>query len=197
VLEPGDMLYLPPRWAHDGVAEGECMTCSIGFRSPGRGEAARELLQRLAEGIDDAALYRDPSQPATPHPGAIPDALHAFGRAALARALADADALPRALGEWLTEPKPRVWFDVVGPLEPGRGVVLDRRSRMLYDARHVFINGESFRAAGRDATLMRELADRRMLSARRVARLSAGAAQLLADWAEAGWLQPGPSEELR
>lgn len=34
VLEPGDMLYLPPHIAHDGIAEGECMTCSIGFRAP-------------------------------------------------------------------------------------------------------------------------------------------------------------------
>ncbi|MGT2491148.1 JmjC domain-containing protein [Cupriavidus basilensis] len=34
VLEPGDMLYLPPQYAHDGVAEGECMTYSIGFRAP-------------------------------------------------------------------------------------------------------------------------------------------------------------------
>ena len=46
VLEPGDMLYLPPRWAHDGVAVGECMTYSIGFRQPARGELARELLQK-------------------------------------------------------------------------------------------------------------------------------------------------------
>ena len=45
VLEPGDMLYLPPKWAHDGIAEGECMTWSIGFRSPQAGELARELLQ--------------------------------------------------------------------------------------------------------------------------------------------------------
>ncbi|MGH8821855.1 MAG: cupin domain-containing protein, partial [Rhodoferax sp.] len=49
VLEPGDMLYLPPRYAHDGVAVGECMTYSIGFRAPNRAELARELLQRLAE----------------------------------------------------------------------------------------------------------------------------------------------------
>ncbi|HOF52289.1 MAG TPA: cupin domain-containing protein, partial [Rhodoferax sp.] len=52
VLEPGDMLYLPPRWAHDGIAEGECMTYSIGFRSPNMGEVAREVLQRMAEQAD-------------------------------------------------------------------------------------------------------------------------------------------------
>ena len=58
MLEPGDMLYLPPRYAHDGVAEGECMTYSIGFRAPARGELARELLQRLAEDAADAARRR-------------------------------------------------------------------------------------------------------------------------------------------
>ena len=66
VLEPGDMLYLPPHWGHDGVAEGgDCMTYSIGFRVPQRGGLAGELVQRMAENFDDEALYRDPAQPAT------------------------------------------------------------------------------------------------------------------------------------
>jgi 50S ribosomal protein L16 3-hydroxylase len=59
---------------------------------------------------------------------------------------------------------------------------------MMYDDRHVFINGESFRAGGRDARLMRQLADQRVLGAREVAQLSTDARELVADWAEAGWL---------
>jgi 50S ribosomal protein L16 3-hydroxylase len=61
---------------------------------------------------------------------------------------------------------------------------------MLYDDRFVFINGESFRAAGRDATLMRRLADRRRLQADELRRLSADARELLGDWFAAGWLHP-------
>ena len=57
---------------------------------------------------------------------------------------------------------------------------------------HVFINGEAFRAGGRDARLMRQFADRRTLSAADVARLSADAHGLLDDWADAGWVQPLP-----
>jgi 50S ribosomal protein L16 3-hydroxylase len=60
---------------------------------------------------------------------------------------------------------------------------------MMYDAWHVFINGESFRAAGSDARTMRQLADRRALSPRQVAGLAADAQQLLGEWAQAGWLQ--------
>jgi 50S ribosomal protein L16 3-hydroxylase len=66
-------------------------------------------------------------------------------------------------------------------------VVLDRKTRMLYDERHIFINGESFRAAGRDATLARRLADRRCLDARSVAGMSDEAGEWLAAWLRAGW----------
>ncbi len=70
------------------------------------------------------------------------------------------------------------------------GVALDRRTRMLHDARHVFINGESYRAAGRDARLMRRLADERRLDGRALRGASAGALELLADWCGSGWVHP-------
>ncbi len=58
---------------------------------------------------------------------------------------------------------------------------------MLYDPRHIYINGVSFRASGRDATLMRRLADRRELVAKELRGASADALELLGDWCEAGW----------
>lgn len=190
LLEPGDMLYLPPRWAHDGIAEAECQTYSIGFRAPAQAELARELLQRLA---DEAAegeprLYRDPGQPATDRPGAVPEGLSAFAREALAAALKDPHALDRALGEYLTEPKANVWFEAATAPRRLRSVALDARTRMLHDKRHVFINGEAWRAAGRDATLMRRLADRRRLDEAELAGASEAARELLQSWCEAGWL---------
>lgn len=191
VLEPGDMLYLPPGWGHDGVAVGECMTASIGFRAAGRAELRDEVLQRMLDGSerpDPDPLYRDPRQPATSQPALIPDALREFAAREVARWLAEPQALACALGEVLSEPKPAVWFDAGEPLAAGRGVRLDRRTRMLYDERHVYINGEAFRATGRDATLMRRLADQRMLPAARLAALSDDARELLDQWAQAGWL---------
>ncbi len=191
VLEPGDMLYLPPGWAHDGIAEGECMTCSIGFRSAGADELARELLQRAIEadeGEDDPTIYRDPTQPATTTPGRIPEPLQAFARRSVQRWLQAQGGFEVALGEVISEPKPGVWFDAGAGLAGPCAVRLDRRTRMLHDQRHVYINGESFRAGGRDATLMRRLADRRGLSARDVTALGEDARALIGQWALAGWL---------
>lgn len=193
LLEPGDMLYLPPMWGHDGVAEGECMTCSIGFRAPEAIEITREVLGRCAEAMEPALkprLYKDPQQPATDEPGRIPADLQQFALDAVQRFLNDPQQIQAALGESLTELKPRVWFEPGEPLPDGVGVVLDAKTRMAYDDKRIFANGESWLAAGADARLMRALADRRQLSAATVTKASADARELLDQWSEDGWLHP-------
>ena len=182
VLEPGDMLYLPPGWAHDGVAVGgDCMTASIGFRAPRADELARALLARLADELPEAGDRgvtatrgsRPPSMSVR-----CPSRCNASPRAAVARAVANPASLERTLGEWLTEPKPQVWFEARhrGLTDAIAWCRLDRRSRMAYDRRHVYINGESLRAAGRDARLVHRLVDQRRLDARDCADLSAAPA---------------------
>jgi 50S ribosomal protein L16 3-hydroxylase len=59
---------------------------------------------------------------------------------------------------------------------------------MLYDDDHVFLNGEAWNASGADAQDLRELADRRRLDARRVAKVSTTLRRQLANWVECGWL---------
>ena len=194
MLDAGDMLYLPPGWAHEGVADGECLTASIGFRAPTREEVGRQVLQRMLDGIDDddegqGARYSDKAQVATDQPARIPARLADFAAEAVRRLAEDPSSLDCALGEWLSEPKPQTWFEAVEAL-PGRcAVALDLRTRMLYDDRHIFINGESFVASGRDARLMRRLADCRTLAARDVAALSPQAQELLQSWVFQGWLR--------
>ena len=218
VLEAGDMLYLPPRYAHEGIAEEavgtdgklvDCMTCSIGFRAPAKPELAAELLHRLAEFSEDeddapadaagqrrrlAPRYRDPEQLATATPGAVPQGLATFAAQAVFEALRDPHAIACALGEYMTELKPSVWFDeVTVHWEPQDRVSLRLapQTRMLYDAQHVFINGESYLAKGADARLMQRLADQRKLTPVELGKASQAARSLLADWHDAGWLVVG------
>jgi len=199
LLGPGDMLYLPPGWGHDGVAVGECITASIGFRAPAARELAVDLLERLADAArDDAAdearaggpRYRDAGTQPVDRPARIPAPLRRFADAALDRLLADRELRARALGEALSEPKSGTSFAPRGRRGRGAAIALDRRTRMLYDDRFVFVNGEAYRAGGRDAVLMRRLADERRLDAKSVAQASAAAAALLAEWLGAGWCVP-------
>ena len=207
-LEPGDMLYLPPRYAHDGVAIGECMTYSIGFKVPKQVDLGRELLLRYADAVDEdceqdndsknptkvkpEVLYRDADQEATPNPAQIPTALLEFAQQAITKAMADPDALARHLGEHLSEPKSNVWFDApegAVKLSRKRGVKLTLQSQMMFDKRHIFLNGESWRAAGKDAKLMQKLANQRFLDASDLVKASEDAIGLLQDWLEQGWLE--------
>ncbi|CAG4886336.1 cupin domain-containing protein [Paraburkholderia gardini] len=205
VLEPGDMLYLPPHIAHDGVAEGECMTCSIGFRAPSTQELTGQFLYHLAErsdtGGDVRELYRDPKQPAVNHPAQLPVALVERVGSILAKVSWDARAVSTFLGTYLSEPKPSVVFDPpVRPLTETRfierasknGVRLDRKSILLYDARFYFLNGEENRLAGVKKWLI-ELADSRFMSAKRFVTLSddSSVTALLHEWYCAGWIQVG------
>ena len=208
VLEAGDMLYLPPRYAHDGTAEAcvgpdgkaqDCTTYSIGFKAPVAQQLAAELLHRLAEFSEDAletasadkasTLYRDSAQPATPTPAQLPGSLVTFAQKAVHDALKNPLVLGCALGEIMTAVKPHVWFDAIGSeLTRASAVSLDAKTRMMYDAQHIFINGESYRAKGADAKLMRLLANERQLSARCVGKASQDALNLLCDWQAAGWI---------
>jgi len=96
--------------------------------------------------------------------------------------------LQTLLGEYMTQAKSGVWFDGEG-FDVSQGVALDRRTRMMYDKRQIYINGDSFRVRGADARLLRQLADDRRLGAAQVARLSADAQMALQDWADNGWLK--------
>ena len=204
VLDAGDMLYLPPRYAHDGTAVAmldargraiDCMTYSIGFKAPVGSELAAEVLHKFAEFAQDderaPKLYCDPSQAATPTPAEIPEALIDFARSAVSRALADPLGIGCAIGEIMTAPKERVWFDEATQCwdqRYGRGVRLDAKTRMMYGANHVFINGESYLAKGADAAFMRTLANSRIMSGSALAKASNGATDLLSDWHAAGWI---------
>ena len=219
VLEPGDMLYLPPQAAHDGVAlDDDCMTISIGFRAPTQANLARGLLEAAADqamarvgllggpygepalpGPRLDGIYRDPGQPATGQPAALPDALVEATLATLQKLHFDDALASRFLGCWLTEPSQLSVFD--SPEDPvdledswpeaGR-LVLDRRSRMLYRGRQLFINGETAMVPA-DAAL-RELADARELACAdaRCRKLSDDARACLADWLDSGWLHYRP-----
>jgi 50S ribosomal protein L16 3-hydroxylase len=188
-LEPGDMLYLPPRYAHDGVAlDNDCQTYSIGFRAPSTEELARELMHRVADEIEDDSLYTDRQQAATAQPGEIPPALSAFATQAVARALADPTLMQQILGEYLTEPKNNVWFEAANPPKKYQALRLDRASRMMYDAKHVYLNGDSWKVAGKDAKLLRKLADARALTAADLAAVSPALKTALGQFIEQGWL---------
>ena len=198
VFAPGDMLYLPPQWAHDGVALEPCTTYSIGFRAPTTQELATAFLDFLRDEIALPGRYADPGLRATSRPARIPAAMVRQVESLLAGIRWDRATVARFLGRALSEPKPTVVFD--SPHDPLpldafrrtialRGVALDPRSQMLYDDATIHLNGESVARTRGDAMLAR-LANDRGLDARACRALGATPLRSLHTWYVDGYLAP-------
>ncbi len=122
VLEPGDMLYLPPHVAHEGVSlDAGCQTWSVGFRAASYRELLQEGLWRLAESLDSLPAldmrYQDPSQVASDQPDTLPPELIKQLRAHLKSLKLDSiDGMLPGIASYLSEPKPHAFFN--GPERP-------------------------------------------------------------------------------
>ncbi len=105
VLEPGDMLYLPPRLAHFGIAEDDCMTYSVGFRAPSAAEVLTHFTDFLAQFLPDEERYSDAGTAPVSDPHEIQrDALDRL-KALLNEHMSDERLLLTWFGQFMTEPR--------------------------------------------------------------------------------------------
>ena len=201
VLGPGDLLYLPPQFTHDGIAVDACTTYSIGFRAASVNELAAAFLDFLRDEVDLDGRYADPDLAATRTPARIGAAMRRQCARQLARLRWDGATVARFLGSWLSEPKPTVFF--APPPRPlaraafarrlaRHGVRLDRKTQLLYDDRHLFVNGTAvaWEPLGDGAPALRRLADDRRLAADAAGALPAACVSLLHRWHCDGYLDP-------
>src|SRR6185295_7093736 len=114
LLEPGDMLYLPPGVAHLGVAEGPCFTYSIGFLAPSHGELLQSFLEYLGATLgaqaDPGALYEDPDLTPAKRPFELGDAMVARVAATIGGVSWNHADVADFLARFLTRPRPRAVF---------------------------------------------------------------------------------------
>lgn len=155
VLEPGDMLYLPPNYAHHGIAVDDCMTYSIGFRAPSHQELVTQFLIYLQDHLTVDGWYTDPDLKLQDNPLEISMDMRRKMHSVLKKISWKSTDMDAFLGIYLTEPKTYVFFDP--PEQPlsfkqfrkaiqEQSIQLDLKSRMLCDRNHVFINGEIYAA---------------------------------------------------
>jgi 50S ribosomal protein L16 3-hydroxylase len=156
-LEPGDMLYLPPHVAHDGIAlDGGCQTWSVGFRAQSYKEILQEGLWRLAESLEDIPVleqrFADPKQKATRFPEQLPEEIIAQVSTKLKELKLDyIETFLPGITAYLSEPKPQAYFDgQANPLSPKefqlqiskRSLVPHPQTRLLALGERIYCNGE-------------------------------------------------------
>jgi 50S ribosomal protein L16 3-hydroxylase len=196
-LERGDLLYLPPRHAHDGAAAGgDCITYSIGFRAPSAQELGAGFLDYLQERLRLPGVYGDPGLQPARRPARLDDAMVRQAGGFLRRIRWGDRDVASFLGRHLTEPKAHVIFGrPARPLPPRafatrlaqRGARLALPTRMLFRGGAIFINGEERAVSGAAARLLSRLADRRALAPG--ARVDREAAELIYEWYRSGYVE--------
>lgn len=155
VLEPGDMLYLPPQLAHWGIAEtDDCMTYSIGFRAPKTIELAMGYLEELQSNMrtnsPEDRLYQDADLNVTEHPAEISISMVDKVHTMLTQMPWHAELIGPFLARYLSEPKPHIYFEPNPKLSfrqfeqviLKQGICLDLKSQLLYWQNTFYLNGE-------------------------------------------------------
>ena len=156
VLDEGDMLYLPPGFAHNGIAESDdCVTWSIGFRAPTYQELLDAYLDDLRDTLTVGGRYADRQRSAVTQPARIDSTLRNDWSESLRSSIGGAlrpASLAHFVGRYLTQPKSHVEF---APPERRtsaavfcrralqHGIRLDLRSRMMFDATQFYLNGRA------------------------------------------------------
>ena len=158
ILEPGDMLYLPPGVAHHGVALDECMTFSIGFRAPSHAELLSGFVDDLLPELDDSLRYADGDLQMQKNPGEITAQALTGIRTILQQTLSDNTRINRWFGRYITEPRhgdlPEQRSPMLSPtefrqqLEQTGWLIRSEYSRFAFiqDEEHVYlyVDGEEY-----------------------------------------------------
>lgn len=211
VLEPGDILYVPPGFAHDGVAVGDdCMTYSVGFRAPSRAELVEGWADHQVDRMAEDDRYADPDLAAQPHPGEITaaslDRLHAMvleslsNRADFARWLGTFNSQPKyAEADWRPE-------DLATPetvqdsLAQGIPLLRNPASRFAFIRQAtggitLFADGQSFDCTGETSDLAMQICATAALEADPALAASSSAVELLVALINQGSLAFDDGEE--
>jgi 50S ribosomal protein L16 3-hydroxylase len=196
-LDAGDLLYLPPRYAHDGVALSDCITLSVGFRAPSAQDLCARFLDFMQDNLDASGLYADPGLKPTRQPARIAPEMAKGLLKMLAQARSSRSDMLRFIGEDLSTPKSQVVFEpprramtlpAFSKAIRQRGLQLSAASILLYDDKALYMNGERYELPAAARPLLRRFADHRMLTP--ASAIPTAATEVFYDWYRAGFVTP-------
>lgn len=180
VLEPGDMLYLPPEVAHHGIAVGDCITWSIGFRAPSYADIVNDYSDHLLQQLDEQQRYADSDLTVAAHPAEISnDALAKIQQLQQQLFATTPETILHWWGGLVTSPKP--WLQCDAPDKPYTEEsllkALAQTDQLLRDPRAImafyadgttarlFVNGETTEVTADLVELIQMLTNRRVIPA--------------------------------
>lgn len=182
VLEPGDMLYLPPKLAHYGIAVNDCITLSIGFRAPTQDQILGHFTDHLLEHMESHRFYEDPDLKLQNHCGEISKDVIAKIQQTLTHQVCNENNIKRWFGQFITEPKNdqviQQQEDIVTPenissfISYDDKIVTNEGSRFAYALNDTdllfFVDGKSFKLDQQNVKFVQTLCEMGTLQANQI-----------------------------
>lgn len=135
VLNPGDMLYLPPGVAHHGIALEDCITLSVGFRAPSYAQLISSFIEYQLSHLDSdvfAPRYTDPELQVQQNPGEITAGILAKVHNLIKNELNQTETIERWFGTFATEPSHAPLDPLLPEITIGDFIDKFRRNGTLY-----------------------------------------------------------------
>mgnify|MGYP001326413156 FL=1 len=196
-LKCGDMLYLPPKIAHNGISNGESITYSIGFKSPEWSEILESFSEFLFEKLNHKEVYSLQELKKTNFPSKIDDDLIKKIKNKINTELKNIN-INVFLGEYFSEPKLSVFFskpqNKLTKIEFKKnikklGFKLNKKTKMLYIKNYVFINGETILMPSKSKKLFINLANQRVVLENQSDFFPDNFLQIIYEWYLDGWVE--------
>ena len=177
ILEPGDLLYVPPRVGHNGMAVGEdCITCSVGFRAPSHRDMLLDYFESVGEELSEEVRYADPDLVPQANPGQITSEAVKKVQKVFTQYVEDDDKLAQWFGCYMTTPKyqeeettpeKHPLEDVRIHLAAGGKLVRNEGSRFAFQEQGknlwLFVDGRQYTCSGLMSDLVKTLCAERMI----------------------------------
>ncbi len=160
LVEPGDILYVPPGLAHWGVAETPSMTYSVGFRAPSHAELLANFCDEVISHLNDSKRYNDAGRTLQSNPGKITQQSVSDIKHIIHKLVNNDDLLIASFGRYMTEPKYGSQSDlddeqveqIIDVVKQGFTLAISPEVRLAYfsnrNQTELFINGSSISKTG-------------------------------------------------
>lgn len=176
VLEPGDMLYLPPNVAHYGMALNDCMTYSIGFRAPSVSELLTSYIDDYVMELSDDKRYTDEDLVPQKHSGEITQTSLNKIKDILVQAVNQPEHISHWFGKFITETPQSEDFPIENPLSSASFALLLQQQDFIYRSEYsriafiemenaiaIFIDGSEITVSRNALQLVQRICDRRVI----------------------------------
>ncbi len=159
ILEPGDMIYIPPNVSHHGVSLGESISFSVGYRAVSHADLLNDFIAHITQQLSPKLTYQDADLQTQAHSSEItPQAIARVKNIFSEYLSSEHEEISRWFGRYMSDPKSEyteaadepveTFEELVNEMQSGLALYRHPASRFAYSinshSAQLFIDGNDY-----------------------------------------------------